>query len=91
MSSLHAGSLFSVIDLLDRAIGALARTDTESLTQVLADSSRVVVPGSVEEFSRALAQQAAFEKVLEQTERNIRLLCGEKNSFPYGRKRGRNS
>jgi len=91
MSSLNAGPSFSVVSLLDRAISALARTDTESLTQVLADSDRAEIPDSWEEFSRALTHQAAFEKVLEQTERNIRLLCGEKNSCPYRRKRSRSS
>jgi hypothetical protein len=90
MSSI-AGSSFSVISLLDRAIGALAKTDAASLTEVLTDCSRAEVPGSAEEFSRALTQQAAFEKVIEQTGRNIRLLRGEENSFRYGRSRGRNS
>ena len=87
MSSV-AGSSFSVLSLLDRAIEALAKTDAASLTEVLSDCSRAEIPGSAEEFSRALTQQAAFEKVLEQTGRNIRLLRGEENSFRYGRSRG---
>jgi hypothetical protein len=62
-----------------------------SLTGVLADCSRVEIPDSPQEFSRALTQQAAFEKVLELTGRNIRMLRGEENSFRYGRSRGRNS
>jgi hypothetical protein len=86
-----AGSSFSVVSLLDRAIGALAQADNASLTEVLADCSRAEIPGSPEEFSRALTQQATFEKVLEQTGRNIRLFRGEENSFRYGRSRGRNS
>jgi hypothetical protein len=82
---------FSVLHLLDRAIEALSRTDAASLTEVLADCSRAEIPGSPEEFSRALTQQAVFGKVLEQTGRNIRLLRGEENTFRYGRSRGRNS
>lgn len=89
--SFVAGSSFSVVSLLDRALGALAQADSASLTGVLADCSRAEVPGSPEEFSRALTQQATFEKVLEQTGRNIRLLRGEESSFRYGRSRGRNS
>ena len=72
--------------LFDRVIDALARTDPASLTQVLADCDRVALPGSTEEFSRALTQQAALEKVLEQTGRNLRMLRGE-GSFRYGRRR----
>ncbi|QNI34141.1 hypothetical protein H7849_09690 [Alloacidobacterium dinghuense] len=90
MSSV-SGSSFSVTSLLDRAIDALARTDTTSLTQVLTDCNCAEMPDSQEEFSRALTQQAAFEKVLELTARNLRLLRGEENSFRYGRGRGRNS
>jgi len=82
---------FSITSLLDRATGALARADNASLAEVLADCNRAEIPGSAEEFSRALSQQAAFEKVLEQTGRNVRLLRGEENGFRYGRGRGRNS
>lgn len=90
MSSISDSS-FSVVNLLDRAIEALARTDAASLTEVLSDCGRAEVPASAEEFSRALTQQAAFEKVLEQTGRNIRMLRGGENGFRYGRSRGRNS
>ncbi len=90
MSSI-TGPSFSVVSLFDRAIGALAKTDTTSLTQVLADCDRAELPASTEEFSRALTQQAALEKSLEQTERNIRMLRGDENKFRYGRSRGRNS
>jgi len=84
-------SSFSILSLLDRAIGALVKADTTSLTEVLADCSHAEMPGSPEEFSRALAQQVAFEKILEQTAKNIRLLRGEEDCFRYGRSRGRNS
>jgi len=90
MSSI-AGTSFSVVNLLDRAIGALAKTDTASLTEVLTDCSRAEIPDSQEEFSRALTQQAAFEKVLEQTRRNLTFLRGEEDNFRYGRGRGRNA
>jgi len=83
-------SSVSLVSLFDRAIGALAQADTASLSNVLVDCNRAELPGSMEEFSRALLQQAAFEKVIEQTGRNIRLLRGEENSFSYGRSRGRN-
>ena len=84
-------SPFSVVHLIDRAIGALARIDTGSLTEVLADCSQAEAPASAEEFSRALTQQAAFEKVLEQTGRNLRLLRGEESDFRYGRNSGHRS
>lgn len=89
--SLNMGSQFSVISLLDRAIGALAVADTPVLTEILADCHRAELPCSQEEFSRALTQQAVFEKALELTVQNIRLFRGEQNSFSYGRNRGRNS
>ncbi|HTZ90378.1 MAG TPA: hypothetical protein VMA71_08555 [Alloacidobacterium sp.] len=89
--SLVSGPSFSVVSLAERAIGALSQADAVSLTKVLADCSQAEIPGSAEEFSRALTQQAAFEKVLEQTGRNIRLLRGEEDDFRYGRNRGRNS
>jgi len=88
MSSI-LGSSLSVVSLLDRAIGALSRTDTAALNEVLTDCSRAEIPNSQEEFSRAVTQQAAFEKVLEQTRRNLSVLGGEENSFRYGRGRGR--
>ena len=84
-------SLVSVSNLLGRTIHALANADVASATEVLADCSRVDVPGSPEEFSRALAQKIALEKVLEQTGRNLRVLRGEEEGFRYGRSRGRNS
>jgi hypothetical protein len=86
-----AGSPFSVVNLLDRAIEALARVDVASLTDVLSDCSRAEIAVSPEEFSRALTQQAALEKVLEQTQRNIRLLRDEEVGFRYGHSRGRSS
>jgi hypothetical protein len=84
------GPSLSLVSLFDRAIGALAQADAAALSQVLADSGQAGLPGSAEEFSRALTQRAAFEKVLEQTERNLCLLREEKESFRYGRSRGRN-
>lgn len=87
MSSV-AGSSFSLVTLLDRSIRALAQADTASLEEVLADCSNVEPPVSAQEFSRALIRQAEFEKVLEQTERNIRMLRAEENGFRYGRSRG---
>ena len=86
--AIHASS--SLISLFDRAIDALARTDTASLGEVLADCNDAVLPASAEEFSRALTQQATFEKVLEQTGRNLRILRGDEN-VRYGRRRDANS
>jgi hypothetical protein len=89
--SFSSVSPVSVTSLLDRTIGALAKADVTSMAKVLADCEAVDLPGSPEEFSRALTQKAALEKALEQTKRNIRLLRGEENSFRYGHSRGRNS
>jgi hypothetical protein len=84
-------SLIPVTSLLDRTIRALANADLASVTEVLADCPRADAPGSPEEFSRALTQKIALEKVLEQTGRNLRLLRGEEDDFRYGRSRGRKS
>jgi hypothetical protein len=90
MSSISVSSV-SLTGLLSRTISALAKADVASMAEVLADCKRAELPGSPEEFSRAIAQSVALEKVLEQTRRNIRLLRGEENSFRYGHSRGRNS
>lgn len=86
--SLVTGPSFSLVSLLDRSIRALAQVDVASLGEVLADCRRAELPASAEEFSRALILQAAFERVIEQTERNIRMLRTEENGFRYGRNRG---
>jgi hypothetical protein len=80
-----------VVTLIDRAIEAVARIDMEALTEVLADCPHAEVPDSADEFSRTLARQAAFEKVLEQTGRNIRMLRNEESSFRFGRSIGHRS
>jgi hypothetical protein len=49
------------------------------------------MPASSEEFSRALTQKMALEKMLEETGRNLRALRGEEDDFCYGRRRGRNA
>ena len=90
MSSV-VGSSFSLVALLDRSIRALAQADAAALGEVLADCNKAGPPASAEEFSRALVRQAAFERVLEQTDRNIRMLRAEENGFRYGRSRGDNS
>lgn len=87
MSSVTSPS-FSLVSLLNRSIRALAQVDTVSLGEVLADCGKAEPPASAEEFSRALIRQAAFERVIEQTERNIRVLRTEENGFRYGRNRG---
>jgi hypothetical protein len=89
--SFSSVSPVSLTSLLSRTIGALAKADVTSMAKVLADCEGAELPGSPEEFSRALTQKAALEKALEQTKRNIRLLRGEENSFRYGHSRGRNS
>jgi predicted transcriptional regulator of viral defense system len=89
--SFSSVSPVSLTSLLSRTIGALAKADVTSMAKVLADCADAELPGSPEEFSRALTQKAALEKALEQTRRNIRLLRGEENSFRYGHSRGRNS
>jgi hypothetical protein len=86
MSISQAVVSLPLVSLLERAIDALARTDAASLTQVLTDCDRVALPSSKEEFSRALTQQAALEKILEQTSRNLRVLHREED-FRYGRRR----
>ena len=91
MFSPTTGGPLTVVALLDRAIGALAHADTASLVRVLDDCAQAETPGTPEEFSRALTQQAAFEKLLEQTAKNIRLIRGEKRPFTYGRGRERSS
>ena len=80
-----------VNDLLERTIHALTNADAASANTVLADCSRAEMPASPEEFSRALTQKVALEKMLEQTARNLRVMRGEEDDFRYGRKRGRNS
>jgi hypothetical protein len=82
-------SLIPVTNLLERTMRALATADAASAAEVLADCSRAEVPVSPEEFSRALTQKAALEKMLEQTGRNLRAIRGEDDDFRYGRRRGR--
>ncbi len=79
------GSSLPLASFFDRAIDALARADAASLTQLVSDCAGAEPPCSPEEFSRALTQQVAFEKVLEQTGRNLRILRGEER-FRYGRR-----
>lgn len=86
-----SASLLPVAGLFERAIQGLAKSDAAAVAEVLADCSRAQAPDSLEEFSRALAQKVVLEKVLEQTGRNLRVLCGEESSFRYGRSRGRNT
>jgi hypothetical protein len=80
-----------VVDLLERTIRALANADAASALAVLDDCSRAEMPASPEEFSRALTQKVALEKMLEQTARNLRVRRSEEDDFRYGRRRGRNS
>jgi hypothetical protein len=89
--SLISMSPVSLAGLLNRTIDALAQADAEAMGKVLADCEHAEMPGSTEEFSRALTQKAALEGALEQTRRNIRLLRGEEDGFRYGHTRGRNS
>lgn len=83
-----------VAELFERTIRALAKPDVTAVAdmqQVLADCSLAQAPDSMEEFSRALTQKVALEKILEQTGRNLRLLRGKEEDFHYGRRRSRNS
>jgi hypothetical protein len=66
-----------IVTLFDRAIEALKRVDAESIGEVLSDCGSVGVPGSQEEFSRALTQQAIFRKLLQYTSENLRILRNE--------------
>jgi hypothetical protein len=80
-----------VVNLLERTMRALSCADAASASEVLADCARVEMPASSEEFSRALTQKMALEKMLEETGRNLRALRGEEDDFRYGRRRGRNA
>lgn len=83
--------MFSVARLANRAIGALAKADVESLGEVLADCSQAESPVSTEEFSQAIVMHATFEKVLQQTVQTLQLLRNKEDRFRYGRNRNRNS
>jgi hypothetical protein len=86
----RASASVPVAELFARTIDALAQPDAFSISEVLADCSRAAPPESLEEYSRALAQQAALAKMLEQTSQNLRVLRREGNDFRYGRRNGRN-
>lgn len=75
--------------LFERTLRALAQADAESAARVLADCPYAEAPGSAEEFSRALTQKVALERMLEQTGRNLRVLRGEEDDFRYGSRHGR--
>lgn len=79
------GSSLLIASLFDRTIEAVATADTALLTQLISECADAKLPDSVEEFSRALTQRAALEKVLEETGRNLRLLRGE-GRFRYWRR-----
>lgn len=78
-------SSLPIASLFDRAIEAVAMADTASLTQLVSECAEAKLPDSIEEFSRALTQRTALEKVLEETGRNLRLLRGE-GRFRYWRR-----
>lgn len=72
----------SAVTVLEEAIAALARADAQLLERLTMEAGEAVVPG--DEQGAARERYAALGLLLRLTQRNLRLLRGERGAM-YGK------